>query len=128
MNLNNYLPKYFCLIIFEYELGDFRTLSKGKIITSNSLNNFIDYSLAMFNFRSEDYRTLKIENIIFKFFEIPEHISHKYLEKWELIEPDKSIKLEKFGQFKLPSDNNYLSWGNLLSKTDLISIISNNKI
>ena len=49
--------KYFCLIVFDYELNDFRTLSKGKILTSNSLNNFIDYSLAMFNFRSEDYRT-----------------------------------------------------------------------
>ena len=113
--------KYFCLIIFEYELNDYRTLSKGKIITNKSLNNFIDYSLAMFNFRSDDYRSLKIENIIFKLFEIPEKIAYKYLEKWELIEPDKSIKLEKFGQFKLPSNNNYLSWGKFI-KFYLINI------
>ena len=113
--------KYFCLIVFEYELGDFRTLSKGKIITELSLNNFIDYSLAMFNFRSEDYRSLTIENIIFKFFEIPENIADKYLEKWELIEPDKSIKLEKFGKIKLPTNNNYISWGNQISPNIIIS-------
>lgn len=119
--------KYFCLILLQYELNDYRTLANGKIITLNSLNNFIDYSLAMFNFRSDDYRNLKIENIIFKFFEIPTNIEHKYLEKWELIEPDKSIKLKKFGRFELPSDMEYSSWGNLLSKTESISIISNNK-
>ena len=113
--------KYFCLIVFEYELGDFRTLSKGKIITELSLNNFIDYSLNMFNFRSEDYRSLTIENIIFKFFEIPENIADKYLEKWELIEPDKSIKLEKFGKIKLPTNNNYISWGNQISPNIIIS-------
>ena len=42
--------KYFCLIVFEYELNDYRTLSKGKIITEFSLNNFIDYSLAILIF------------------------------------------------------------------------------
>ena len=112
--------KYFCLIVFEYQLNDFRTLSKGKIITSNSINNFIDYSLAMFNFRSEDYRTLTIENIIFKFFEIPEAIQNKYLEKWELIQPDESIKLEKFGEIKLPNNNNYSTWGNQISNNIII--------
>ena len=124
--------KYFCLIVFEYQLNDFRTLSKGKIITNLSLNNFIDYSLAMFNFRSEDYRTLKIENIIFKYFEIPEKIADKYTEKWELIEPDKDIKLEKFGQIKLPTNNNYCTWGNEISPNIIIfekriyQIINNN--
>ena len=47
--------------------NDYRTLSKGRTI--NSLNNFIEYSIAVFNFRSEDYRTLKLQNIIFKLFE-----------------------------------------------------------
>lgn len=75
----------------------------------------------MFNFRSEDYRTLKIENINFKYFEIPENIADKYLEKWELIEPDKSIKLEKFGEIKLPSNNNYLTWGKEISPNIIIS-------
>ena len=75
----------------------------------------------MFNFRSEDYRSLTIENIIFKFFEIPENIADKYLEKWELIEPDKSIKLEKFGKIKLPTNNNYISWGNQISPNIIIS-------
>ena len=113
--------KYFCLIVFEYELNDYRTLSKGKIITINSLNNFIDYSLAMFNFRSNDYRTLFLQNIIFRFFEIPENIADKYIEKWELIEPDKTIKLEKFGSIKLPSNNNYSIWGKQISPNIIVS-------
>lgn len=46
--------------------NDYRTLSKGRTI--NSLNN-LEYSIAVFNFRSEDYRTLKLQNIIFKLFE-----------------------------------------------------------
>nr|YP_009355785.1 ypothetical protein [Fomitopsis palustris]BAX08580.1 ypothetical protein [Fomitopsis palustris] len=74
----------------------------------------------MFNFRSEDYRTLTIENIIFKFFEIPEAIADKYLEKWELIQPDESIKLEKFGEIKLPNNNNYSTWGNQISNNIII--------
>nr|CAI9430479.1 DNA polymerase [Fomitopsis pinicola] len=74
----------------------------------------------MFNFRSNDYRTLFLQNIIFRFFEIPENIADKYIEKWELIEPDKSIKLEKFGKISLPSNNNYCTWGKQISPNIII--------
>nr|YP_009652969.1 DNA polymerase [Taiwanofungus camphoratus]QCG70007.1 DNA polymerase [Taiwanofungus camphoratus] len=113
--------KYFSLILFEYELYDYRTLSKGKIITKDSLEQYIDFNLAMFNFRSSDYRSLTSQKIIFKFFVIPSNIEHKYLEKWEEIKPLKHIKLYKFGKINLPMNNLYQTWGKLLSPKIIIS-------
>ena len=127
--------KYFCLIVIEYGLFNYITLSKGKIITNLSINNFISYSLAMFNFRQEDYNISVASKIIFKYFEVPIDKENKYLEKWDLIENDKTpIKLEKFGKYNLPSNNLYSTWGKQISDSIIINknfiyqiILSNKK-
>ena len=66
----------------------------------------------MFNFRSEDYIKNHVDNIIFKYFEIPKDIEDRYLEKWDEIKPSLPIKLEKFGQYKLPLNIDYYNWIN----------------
>ena len=65
--------KFLTLIVIEYEDNNFKTLSKGKIINYSSLENYINFNLAMFNFKSEDYKTLNINNIIFKYIELPKN-------------------------------------------------------
>lgn len=122
--------KYFVLITIEYDNKDFRTISKGKIVSSLSLQNYIDYILSNFNFRSEDYKTLLSNNINFKYFELPNNQEKKYIEKWDLIKSSiEPIKLEKFGKFNLASNMNYYSWGNIfiVNKNDSLTIITNNK-
>ena len=125
--------KYFVLIVIEYDLFNYITLSKGKIISNLSLNDFIKFILSSYNFRKEDYNLSEATQIIFKYFEIPNGQEDRYKDRWEEIKPSCPIKLERFGKFSLPSNNLYSTWGNQISDSliineDVVYYKQNNKI
>ena len=64
------IKKYFVLITFVYQIEDnfkdYKTLSSGKIITTNYIEYHINDILAAFNFKCADFNDSIVYEILFK--------------------------------------------------------------
>ena len=124
--------KVFVLCRFQYEDESFRTLHKGRIITLNNKNqiSYLRFILETLDLKSNNYNLVNsevpIKNIHFDFFKIPKGSEGKYV-KWEELDTKKEVRMQKFsvneGDYLLPLNRNYRSWGKAIFESENVLII-----
>ena len=88
--------------------------------------NILNIVINRLSIKSNDYTSELITNIVFNYFNIEEGREQYYINKRQELTETKPIKLGKFSDssitISLPLNNDYLSWGNIILKTKLITI------
>lgn len=118
--------KFFILLRLHYDDDSIRTLHKGLIVKHASLNEYITLCKNLISIKSNDYTARAITKVTFNYFMIDLDREQYYIDKWTELDMQntKPISLTPFGKYKLPSNNNYSSWGVIMSETDKVSVIA----
>lgn len=118
--------KFFILLRLHYDDGSIRTLHKGLVVSKTALNDYITLCKNLISIKSNDYTSRAIMKVTFNYFIIDLGREQYYIDKWsELdVQNTKPISLTPFGKYKLPSNNNYSSWGVIMSETDHVLMIA----
>jgi hypothetical protein len=109
--------KFFILLKVKYKDGSILTYHKGVIVNKNSLADYLEFLNHILEFKSDNYKEEDDYNeIIFNYLPIPHEREHQFNEsKWiDLTKKEiVKLKLSNFNNYKLPQNNNYLTWGKI---------------
>jgi hypothetical protein len=118
---NNVKESQIILIQFKVKLSNdiIRSISHLQNVTNSDFELLLDLFLNFWEIKSEDYHTLKFEEIIFTYKIIE---SNEDINKTKLSKPMIKIKENKpvfnFGGFNLPSTMDITKWGDYVFKND----------
>jgi hypothetical protein len=123
--------KIFLLLKVRFVNGNYSSLHSGLVISLNSLNLYLEHLNDCLSEWSNDYKDKIVIEVIFNFFLIPENREQHYIDRWQEIKKDQSIKLRSLKSKRMkglfiPLNRNSLSWGTIVSdNTELLVLIYN---
>lgn len=105
--------KYFLLLKLNYVNSSYKTMHKGVVISSDSLDAYQAYCLNILSLKSNHYHSEMILEIEFNFFRIDPFREQYYIDKWTEVKPVESIKLKPFSNSiittRVPYNRDYSS-------------------
>ena len=122
--------KFFLIVRLQFENGSFKTLGKGVIVDNTQLSQYILYISNLISMRGNEYKESVIDNLIFDYFLIDKDREKYYTKNWVTLKEENTkyalFELDKVNHY-LPSNRDYLSWGNVRLNTPELKIVYGNK-